>query len=74
MAGINEKTGLTDKEQEVMDHLVGAVTRYAQLEVQHPMEMDDFMDSIHRLQDLMAIRVTRRAFPNGWFTREKTRF
>lgn len=60
-------TGLTDKEQEVMDSLVAAINRYAGLEIEHPHEFDDFLQSIHRLQDLLAIRVARRMFPEGWY-------
>lgn len=64
---INAQTGLNDKEQEVMDHLVHAVMKYAKLPLEHPHELDDFLAGIHRLQDMMAIRVARRNYPGGWF-------
>ena len=61
------ETGLTPKEQEVMDHLVEAIRGFTGLEIEHPHELDDFLQSIHRLQDLLAIRVARRMFPEGWY-------
>ncbi len=72
-AKIDPKTGLTTEEKEVMDHLVDAVNKYALLPAQHPCELEDFLNTTHRLQDILAIRVARRAFPEGWYMREKTR-
>ena len=60
--------GLTDKEGEVMDALGDAVDAFSELEVQHPDEPDEFLSAIHRLQDILAVRVCRRAFPEGWVT------
>ena len=60
--------GLTDEEGEVMDALCDAVEAYAELEVQHPNEPDEFIAAIHRLQDQLAARVCRRLYPNGWPT------
>ena len=65
---IDKRTGLTLKEQEVSDHLVNAWVKFAKLEKQHPDDINDFKDSIHRLQELMAMRVVRRAYPEGWPT------
>jgi len=64
---INARTGLTTKEQQVMDHLVEAVNQYAKLPIEHPHELDEFLQSIHRLQDMMAIRVARRCYSGGWY-------
>jgi len=58
--------GLTDEEGEVMDALCDAVDAYGELEVQHPNEAEEFIAAIHRLQDLMAVRVCRRLYPRGW--------
>ena len=51
-----------------MDALCDAVEAYAELEVQHPNEPDEFIAAIHRLQDQLAARVCRRLYPNGWPT------
>jgi hypothetical protein len=58
--------GLTNAEGVVMDHLCAAVNAFAQVERQHPDELRDFVDDIHKCQDQLAVRVCRRAFPIGW--------
>lgn len=65
---INPRTGLTEDEQIVMDSLVAAFNNFASLNRQHPDEMRDFTDGIHRLQDMLAVRIARRNFPKGWPT------
>jgi len=59
-------TGLTFDEQMCMNALVKAYRIYSKLPKDHPMENIEFTTSLHRLQDLLAIRVVRRSFPNGW--------
>lgn len=39
---------------------------YWKLPIQHPDEPQDFADAIHKIQDLIAIRVARRADPENW--------
>ena len=58
--------GLSLAEGRVMDALVAAVGAYAELPKQHPSERPDFVDAIHRCQDLLAVRIARREFPKGW--------
>jgi hypothetical protein len=60
--------GLTNEEGEVMDCLCGAVDAFEALERQHPQERDEFYAAIHRLQDLLAVRICRRTHPEGWMT------
>lgn len=62
--------GLTDAEGVVMDHLIAAVNAMNSLDRQHPDEMRDFVDGIHRCQDALAVRICRRAFPVGWPVKE----
>ena len=59
--------GLTNEEGDVMDYLVGAYTAYDGLEVEHPSDPGEFVQAIHRAQDLLAVRVVRRAYPDGWY-------
>ncbi|MEN6349325.1 MAG: hypothetical protein ABFD08_08030 [Syntrophomonas sp.] len=63
---INTDTGLTPEEQVIMNHLVEAWVVFTKLSHQHPDEVRDFTDAIHRLQDLLAFRVCQRCFPVGW--------
>jgi hypothetical protein len=60
--------GLTDDEGIVLDHLVSAYEAFGRLEPQHPDEEAEFRGGIHRCQDLLAVRIARRAFPEGWPT------
>jgi len=63
---VSPETGLTDAEEAVMDTLVAAAEGYMSLPVQHPTEQAEFVDAIHRCQDLMAVRIARRLYPQGW--------
>lgn len=60
------KDGLTDQEGKVMDALINAWDAFMKLDRQHPSEVNDFADGIHRCQDLLAVRIARREYPEGW--------
>lgn len=60
--------GLDPLEQECMDGLMAAYDAWLRMERQHPDEIRDFVDPLHRLQDLLAVRVVRNIFPKGWPT------
>lgn len=66
MSEITRDDGLTDEEGVVADALVEAANAFGCLERQHPDELRDFVDGIHRCQDALALRIVRRAFPIGW--------
>jgi hypothetical protein len=51
-----------------MDALTDAVEAYGELEQQHEDEPQEFIMAIHRLQDLLAVRLCRRLYPEGWVT------
>lgn len=63
---MNRDDGLTEDEGEVMDALCEAVACWDQLEEQHPSETAEFYGVIHRAQDLLAVRIARRLYPEGW--------
>lgn len=63
---INPKTGLTELEQKCMDSLLDCHKYFFQLEEQHPDDPKDFVIAMHRIQDLLAIRIVRRLYPEGW--------
>ncbi len=63
---MSDDSGLLPLEGEVMRHLHLAWNAFCILPSQHPDEKRDFCDAIHRLQDLLAVRVCRRLFPDGW--------
>jgi hypothetical protein len=49
-----------------MDTLIAAWNAFVKLPRQHPQELAEFVAGIHRCQDLLAVRVCRRMFPEGW--------
>lgn len=59
---------MSDAEGEVMDALIAAAECFNELEEQHPNEVDEFFAAIHRAQDMLAVRICRRAYPEGWPT------
>lgn len=63
---ITRRDGLTEDEGAVMDALCDAANAFGELAGQHPDEARDFCDAIHRAQDLLAVRICRRHYPNGW--------
>lgn len=62
----NRNDGLTDQEGKAMDALITAFNKFKKLDRQHPSELSDFADGIHRCQDLLAARIVRRLYPEGW--------
>ena len=58
--------GLTEEEGVAADALVAAWNAFAQLERDHPDELSDFRDAIHRAQYVIAARIARRHYPDGW--------
>lgn len=63
--------GLTEAEGEVMDCLVAAADAFDALELQHPQEEEEFYAALHRLQDLLGVRVLRRLYPVAWVTLDR---
>lgn len=58
--------GLTPEEGTVMDHLTAAMNAFTKLISQHPSDLEEFVDGIHRCQHQLAIRIARRHYPAGW--------
>jgi hypothetical protein len=63
---LSREDGLTKEEGLVADALCDAANAFGALPVQHPDEPRDFSDAIHRLRDLLAMRIARRHYPKGW--------
>lgn len=58
--------GLTEDEGLVADLLFEANCAMAELPVQHEDDMKEFEQAIHVQQGILALRIARRAFPEGW--------
>jgi hypothetical protein len=57
------KKPFTDKEQKIIDLLAEAHNNFIELNRTHPMEMTEWVSSLHKLQDLLGARVLRRDYP-----------
>jgi hypothetical protein len=57
------KKPFTDKEQKIVDLLAEAHNNFIELNRTHPMEMTEWVSSLHKLQDLLGARVLRRDYP-----------
>lgn len=60
------KAGLSKAEKDVLALLVKATNAYFALAEEHPVERDEWVLAVHRLQDLIGIRVARRVDPDVW--------
>jgi len=58
--------GFTVDEKKCHNSLMECLKIFRQLPVQHPSEMKDFVGAVHRIQDLLAMRIVRRLYPKGW--------
>ena len=60
------KDGLNEQEGKVMDNLIEAWNEYIKLEKQHPSDIDEFCNGIHKCQHALTIRILRRDYPEGY--------
>ena len=63
----NPHSGLTNKEKQIMDYLTAVVAIYHALP-NNQEDMESFMESIHDMQKIISIRITRRDYPDYWRT------
>jgi protein-arginine kinase activator protein McsA len=57
-----------EKEKKILDYLTGAYNEFIKLERQHPDELRDFVDGIHKCQYLIGMRFARK---HGYFPIKK---
>lgn len=58
----NTKTNI--KEEEIVDILSNAFNEFIKLESQHPDELRDFADGIHKCQYVLGMRIAREHCPD----------
>jgi len=65
MEGIIDKTGLNmEQEEKVLKLLVECWNEFIKLDSQHPDEMRDFCNGVHRCQDIIGMRFARNSRPD----------
>lgn len=65
---MDRNDGLTEQEGKVMDSLVNAWNEFTKLERTHPDECNYFADGINKCQNILAMRILRRDYPEGYPT------
>ena len=63
---LDKITGLTNQEKIVMDKICDGYNEFLKLEKQHPSEQPDFASAIHLIQNILAMRIVRRNYPEYW--------
>jgi hypothetical protein len=58
--------GLLADEQRVMDLAVELWAAWLALPIEHPQDRAEVCAAVHRVQDLLAVRIARREYPEGW--------
>lgn len=64
------KSGFTVKEQECFDLLTEFFNKYTELEAEHKSDLPDVVNAMHRIQDIMGMRIVRRDYPSGFWRKE----
>jgi hypothetical protein len=64
------ENGLTEEELQVLYHLREAWNAFSRLEKHREMDKTEFVDSIHKTQQIIALRVARRVNPEIWIQSE----
>ena len=59
---------MNEDEREIMNLLVEAHNKFTEMESTHPNKISEWVDSIHRLQDLLGMRILRRDYPRDFPT------
>lgn len=59
-------SGLLPDEERVMNAAVELWAAWLALPIDHPMDRAEVCNAVHRVQDLLAVRIARREFPEGW--------
>ena len=69
---LNPDSGLDDLEHEASERLIDFWKAYMALPEQHPDERFQLNVAVHSIQELLAMRIARRMYPNYWptWTRE----
>lgn len=57
------KNGITQDEYSILMRIVDVHNDYSKLEQTHPSDLPEWVNAIHRLQELIAMRVVRRDYP-----------
>lgn len=61
---------LTIEEEKVLDKLTEAWNLFIKLDKQHPSEIGDFADAIHRCQSIIGMRFCRKYRPDRFPIKE----
>lgn len=64
---------MNEQEKKVMDLLCQTHLEFMKLEQTHPADVPEWIRSVHRMQDIISSRITRRDHPRDFATYIKNR-
>jgi hypothetical protein len=65
------KNPYKDTEEKLMQHLVAAINLFSKLDITHPSSEKDFVDGIHKCQNVIFHRIVQRDYPGEFPTYRK---
>jgi len=66
---VDSLSGFTLAEKRCHDALMQSYREFIDMPREHPDEMRDFVDAVHKIQGLLTTRIVRRVYPKYWPTR-----
>ena len=66
----SQNDGLTVQEKKVMRALITATNEFKKLKKQHPCDENEFVNGIHKCQQIIGLRILRRNY-KGWYKIQK---
>jgi len=64
------KQPFTKQEQEIMDSLVDAHNKFVAMEQMHPDDTKEWVDGIHKCQNVLMRRIVARDYPDVFYTQK----
>lgn len=69
------KKPFTEQEEEIMNLLVEAHNKFVEMEQMHPDDMKEWVNGIHKCQNVLKDRVVTRDYPDIFYgTKSKIRY
>lgn len=67
---VDSISGFTETESQCHDLLMDCYRSFLSLPREHPDEMREFVDAVHKIQGVLSMRIVRRAYPQYWPVRK----
>ncbi len=65
---MSTKKPFTKQEEKIMNLLVKAHNEFLEIKQTHPSDINEWVDGIHRCQNILILRIMRRDYPKDFKT------